>query len=140
MADTSEHSHETGGAWNVTRWAVPGCPACAPESPRADVELTEALHRAFHEHWAPDKSLDLYPDSPLWQAQAVAVERILADRLAAVQAEARESGRLQGREEIARLWDQDNAHERLRAAVAPLVARAESAEAERDGAGLDTKS
>jgi hypothetical protein len=63
------------------------CPMTAPESPRADVELTEALHRAFHEHWAPDKSLDLYPDSPLWQAQAVAVERILADRLAAVQAE-----------------------------------------------------
>lgn len=30
-AEERRHSHPTGGAWNVTRWAVPGCLACAPE-------------------------------------------------------------------------------------------------------------
>lgn len=37
-----EHTHETGGAWHVTRWVVPGCPACTPladtASTGADVE------------------------------------------------------------------------------------------------------
>lgn len=24
----AEHSHETGGAWHLVGWQVPGCPAC----------------------------------------------------------------------------------------------------------------
>ena len=31
--DAPEHSHETGGAWHVTRWQAPGCPACAVDAP-----------------------------------------------------------------------------------------------------------
>jgi hypothetical protein len=134
MADTESpetDARTTGHAWTEGEcvncravsprpWAEP----CVPESPRADVELTEALHRAFHEHWAPDKSLDLYPDSPLWQAQAVAVERILADRLAAVQAERDEAltryAEREGRWGWALIREQN------------MQRRAESAEAERD--------
>jgi hypothetical protein len=140
MADTESpetDARTTGHAWTEGEcvncrvvsprpWAEP----CA-ESPRADVELTEALHRAFHEHWAPDKSLDLYPDSPLWQAQAVAVERILADRLAAVQAEAEIAGQMKHiTAEMVRGNQPLEAKEEM---IADLRARLSHVEAERDG-------
>lgn len=60
----------------------------APETETDANGLTEALHRAFHDHWdSPNKPLDLYADSPLWQKQAEAVERIVAERVRVVEGE-----------------------------------------------------
>ncbi len=37
-------------------------------------QAARVLHRAYHDAWsAPDKELDLYADSPIWQAQARAI-------------------------------------------------------------------
>lgn len=51
-------------------------------------EIAAVLHRAFHDHWNPSKSLDLYLDSPLWQAQADALADLLAARDRRVRGEA----------------------------------------------------
>lgn len=42
----NEHSHETGGAWYLTQWVVPDCPACNPESLLEGRRLRAARLRA----------------------------------------------------------------------------------------------
>lgn len=88
-----------------------------PESPRADVELTEAERGSLSEELDRREGL-------LLPRIVAAVERILADRLAAVQAE---------RDELRQSNDwNDWACKQNQNLYAETLARAESAEAERD--------
>ena len=71
------HSHETGGAWHVTRWQVPGCPACTP----GDVEALAIALCDSNDSWAHHDATD---DHPCLNCKAQAVDFLASGWLDAV--------------------------------------------------------